>query len=204
MAHNIEFHTRMVRWMKIILPLLALGLLSTIFLLSRTIDPSQSIPFTKLKLEQIAQTTGASKPNFTGMTGDGGEIYVEADSINSDAILTGVYHGVNVVGQIETAAGAVIDVTSDQGRMNENEQMAHLIGNVVIISTDGYDFRTEVLHSRIDRIEGESDGPVYGISPFGTLDAGKMKFDSTTTGGNIKLYFSKGVTVVYKEEETED
>ena len=55
-----EFHTRFVGWMKIILPVIALGLLSTLFLLSRTVDPTQDIPVTEVDLEQRAQDQGAS------------------------------------------------------------------------------------------------------------------------------------------------
>ena len=49
-----NLHSRVVAWMKIILPRAALGLLSTLFLISRTVDPTQQPPISQIDLEQRA------------------------------------------------------------------------------------------------------------------------------------------------------
>jgi len=71
--------------MKILLPLAALGLLSTLFLLSRTVDPNQPIPVAEVGLEQRAQKQGASNATFTGVTDEGDLIKLNAEVARPDA-----------------------------------------------------------------------------------------------------------------------
>ena len=44
-------HSRVVSWLKVLFPLIALALLSTLFLLSRAIDPGQAIPFAEKEVQ---------------------------------------------------------------------------------------------------------------------------------------------------------
>ena len=48
-------HTRIVGWLKIGLPLAALAILSTLFLLSRRIEPADDLPFAQVELEDRAR-----------------------------------------------------------------------------------------------------------------------------------------------------
>ena len=43
-----KLHSRVVRLATIILPVAALALLSTVFMLARTVDPSDAIPFAEV------------------------------------------------------------------------------------------------------------------------------------------------------------
>src|SRR6056297_3765960 len=80
-----NFHSRLVAWMKIILPLLALGLLSTLFLISRNVDPTKSVPVTNIDLEQRADDLGATNPSFAGVTNRGDQVSVRAKQAKPDA-----------------------------------------------------------------------------------------------------------------------
>ena len=48
-------HSRVVGWLKILLPLAALALLSTLFLFSRGSDPTANLPFSETELNEIAR-----------------------------------------------------------------------------------------------------------------------------------------------------
>ena len=53
-------YSTVVSWAKIILPLVALGLLSTLFLFSRTPDPNRAIPFAAVDVEELAREQPAT------------------------------------------------------------------------------------------------------------------------------------------------
>ena len=79
MARADNTYSRIVAGMKILLPLVALGLLSTLFLISNTIDPSGPVPTAPIDLEQRAQSLGVTRPSFAGISGRGDEIKMRAD-----------------------------------------------------------------------------------------------------------------------------
>ncbi|MEL7087874.1 MAG: hypothetical protein AAGL98_05440, partial [Planctomycetota bacterium] len=59
-------YSRFVAWAKIILPLVALGLLSTMFLVSRDSDPAATIRIGEQEARGLAQEDGMSAPRFAG------------------------------------------------------------------------------------------------------------------------------------------
>ena len=79
-----NLHTRLVNWAKIILPLVALGLLSTVFLMSRKADISDTIPFAEVDLAQRAHDQGATNPSFAGVASGGEQILFRAASVRPD------------------------------------------------------------------------------------------------------------------------
>jgi lipopolysaccharide export system protein LptC len=63
MAAAIDGYSRLVAWLKIILPLIALGILATLFLVSRTIDPSQTIPYADVDVQDLARNQRVGAPS---------------------------------------------------------------------------------------------------------------------------------------------
>ena len=56
MAARDNVHSRVVFWLKIILPLLALAILSTLFLFSRRIDTDQALPYAEVSGSTVASS----------------------------------------------------------------------------------------------------------------------------------------------------
>src|SRR6056297_1068884 len=123
-----NFHSRLVAWMKIILPLLALGLLSTLFLISRTVDPTKNIPITSIDLEQRADDLGATNPSFAGVTNRGDQISIRADQAKPDASDPEHLMARTVAAQLRLTSGTVIDITSNRAEMNQGTLTANLEG----------------------------------------------------------------------------
>jgi len=84
MATRDNAYSRFVQWAKILFPLIALGLLSTMFLFSRNVDPSNAIPFADIDVEQIARDQQLSSPRFSGTTSGGASIIVDAETAMPD------------------------------------------------------------------------------------------------------------------------
>ena len=189
--------------MKILLPLAALGLLSTLFLISRTVDPTQQ-PTTEIDLEQRAHEQGATKPSIAGVTSGGDQVTFNATRARPD--LDDPEHLIadDVVAQMRLFRGAVIDITSDRADMHQRKLTASLEGNVNVITSNGYDINTQRLNTRFDRLHAETPGPVEGSGPPGEISAGRMLLTSDEETGVAELLFTDGVKLIYKPKENQD
>lgn len=199
-----NFHSRLVAWMKIILPLLALGLLSTLFLISRTVDPTKNIPITNIDLEQRADDLGATNPSFAGVTNRGDQISVRANQAKPDANDPEHLMAQTVVARLRLTSGTVIDITSDRAEMNQGTLTANLEGAVHVVTTNGYDLTTERLNTRLDRLFAETPGPVQGTAPVGTIEAGRMLLQTNDDSGAAHLLFTDGVKLLYTPQKVKD
>ena len=199
-----NFHSRLVAWMKIILPLLALGLLSTLFLISRSVDPTKNIPISSIDLEQRADDLGATNPSFAGVTNRGDQVSVRADQAKPDANDPEHLIARQVAAQLRLNSGTVIDITSDLAEMNQGGLTANFEGAVHVITTNGYDLTTERLNTRLDRLFAETPGPVQGSAPVGTIEAGRMLLQTDEESGAAHLLFTDGVKLLYKPQNAEE
>ena len=68
-----------VAWLRVLLPLAALAILSTLFLLSRRPDPDAAIPYARIDAEARARDPRITAPSFAGVTSDGATIALTAD-----------------------------------------------------------------------------------------------------------------------------
>lgn len=167
-----EFHTRFVGWMKIILPVIALGLLSTLFLLSRTVDPTQDIPVTEVDLEQRAQDQGASNPSFSGVTEGGEQVTFEAAMVRPDLSADGQLLADRPNAKITLDGGTVVTVTAANGRTSRNMMTAELLGEVVVTTSQGYQLNSKRIVAEFEPLTVESPGPVTGKGPPGGFGSG--------------------------------
>ncbi len=204
MAWEADLYSRAVTWAKIILPLAALALLSTLFLISRTIDPTQQPTVAQVDLEQRARDQGVSNPSFAGTTSGGDEVMFRARVARPDLENPDRLSADDVVAEIRLSEGSVIDITADHADMNQGELTASMDGNVTIETTTGYVIRTEVLEARYDRLFAETPGMVQASGPPGDLTAGKMRLTSDEDSQNAEILFTDGVKLVYKPNNPKD
>ena len=204
MATGDNLYSRLVAWMKIILPLTALGLLSTLFLLSRKVDPSDSIPFARIDLTQRASDQGATNPTFTGVTLGGDRIRFQAQAVRPDPDDRDQLRAEDVSSRIHLVRGGVVTVTSLQGSLDQRRQIAVLGGDVEIETSSGYKMRTSLLETRFDTLRVESRGAVTGSGPPGELTAGRLLLTSAKGDGAAQLLFTDGVKLIYRPPEPEE
>ena len=128
MARRTNLRSKLVAWMKILLPLAALGLLSTLFLLSRTIDPTKSIAVSQIDIEKRAQEQGASNPTFAGVTDSGDQVVVRAQSAVPNKEDMSLMHASDVDATLALKSGAVIDITAQGADVDSDAFKAQLNG----------------------------------------------------------------------------
>lgn len=190
--------------MKIILPIAALGLLSTLFLISQSVDPTKSIPMVELDLEQRAQDQGATNAAFSGVTRGGDEIMLTAVSARPSQDNPVLIEATDVNAQLNLTSSAMIDIVSKAAHLNQSDNTASLQGDVQIKTTTGYDIRTGHLNVDFNILHAESPGPVFGVGPPGELSAGRMILTNSEETGTAHLVFTERVKVIYKGHISEE
>lgn len=184
-----------VSWAKIILPMVALGLLSTVFLFSRQIDPEGAIPFADVDLEARLREQRLSKPNYATTTDDGSALTIVAESA-APILDGGGGTAENIVARLKRTDGTTIDMTSDSGMIQGSKSLT-LTGNVAIDTSDGYSLRSDKMISAMNRTDITSPGPITGTGPFGDLQAGRMHLTVPENQDGILAVFEGGVRLIY-------
>jgi lipopolysaccharide export system protein LptC len=197
MAMRDSLWSRIINWLKILLPLTALGLLSTLFLVSRNIDPTQSIPQSRADLESRTGNQQITEPNFSGVTQEGHHIAFVASSAQIDPEQTERVLANALVVQMNLAEGGQIDIVSRFANVNDTDGLAILEGDVVLTSSTGYRIETEKLITQMREVAAESAGAIIGNGPPGHLDAGKMTMTTDAESGDVHLLFTNGVKLIY-------
>lgn len=189
--------TRVINWLKILLPITALALLSTLFLLSRTVDPTKSIPVSRADLESRTGSQQITEPSFAGATEEGHLVSFIATQAKVDPDRPERVIAETIAAQIDLLNGTRINITSLIGTVDDTDGTAILEGDVVLTSSTGYRVTTELLTTSMREIAAESGGPISGNGPPGNLDAGKMSLASDPMTGEVHLLFTNGVKLIY-------
>lgn len=199
-----NLHSRVVAWMKIVLPLAALGILSTLFLVSNRFDPSRTLPVAGLDLQERAQTLGATRATLAGVTSDGHEVMLVAETARPSPENPNLILARQVSARLRLGSAATVDIEAREGAVNQHDSSADLSGDVRITTSTGYALTTDRLIARFDALYAESPGPVAGAAPAGDLTAGRMILRNRPDTEEPHLVFSNGVKLVYQPRQPGD
>jgi lipopolysaccharide export system protein LptC len=196
MSRDTDTHSRIVFWLKILLPLAALAVLSTLFLYSRNIGGDGLLPFSDVDVEELARDQRLTSPQFEGITSDGGALAVQAEVARPDP--NGGGGTANGIAATYTLGTDTASVSAEKGHLNTAAFEMRLEGGVRIETSSGYRISAEILTGRLDRTEVISPGPVTVEAPFGQITAGSMTLigEAGTHAGHV-LVFKNGVRLVY-------
>lgn len=192
----------MVRLLKVLLPLAALALLSTVFLISRSIGPTADIPFADDEIADRMRDQQVTKPYFSSTTPAGEEITVTASLARpgdgeSPAVATDLH------AWLRLTDGQVITLNADTGEVRMNQNQAKFLENVLITSTDGLRITTDELHTALRGIAAQTPGEVSGSGIIGDFTAGNMDITTKNGDGPVHMLFKNGVKLVYQPQNSE-
>ncbi len=197
-------YSRLVAGLKIILPLLALGILSTLFLLSRNVEPSQELPYADVDAREFAREQRVGAPNYTGVASNGAAITVTADSARPQLTDPKVVLARNLTAEIKQTDGSTLNISSPDGTFNTETQNAVLTAGVLVTSSDGYRLTSETLDARMDGSRAETETPVLIEGPQNRIEAGSMIMELETGQDGRAGYvvvFNEGVKLIYTPEQ---
>ncbi len=193
-----DFHSRMVGWLKVALPLAALVILSTLFLLSDRIDPSAAIPYAEVDVEDLANDPRMSAPAYAGTTEDGAGITLSANSVRPSSGNQGA-SAEGVAAMVETPDGQSIDISAATAALDDTGGVLTLFGGVTLETEAGYFLETEGITAQLDRTHVESASSVVVSAPMGDIraDSFVLKQDDANPSAYL-LVFNGGVKLVYQ------
>jgi lipopolysaccharide export system protein LptC len=198
MALSETAYSHLVAWLKVVLPLTALAILSTLFLLARTPNVEQAIPYADVDVDALAREPRMSRPDFSGVAPDGTALQMTAATARPDPSDPGLFHAETLDGQIDTPEGTRIRMRAISATVDTGRGTATLAGDVFLETSTGYAVRTEEFTARLDATLSESNGPVDVMTPFGHMTAGNfaMTRDADNPESHV-LVFSQGVDLLY-------
>lgn len=195
-------HSRIVGVLRVVLPLTALVLLSLVFLLARTIDPTQAIPLAAIDVQERARDPRLSGARFAGMTDDGAALVIVTQTARSDpqAALRLEVTGLDLL--IEGAGRETLTARSRNGVLDRGAGQFEMTGELELTASPGYDLRTQRLVGLLDTTRIEAPGPVSGFAPAGEISAGNMRMQANSTDqAGYVLVFGGGVRLLYQPED---
>lgn len=194
---KVDRYSRMVALLKVSLPLIALGILSTLFLVSRAVDPPSTIPFADSEVQERLTNQQVTGPLYTGMSANGDQIEFIAETVVNSPDKVGTNISQNVEVTVDYASGLQAILVANTAETNMSEDRSRLIGDVKIVTSHGYELESELLLVRMTTPDIFSPGPVTGHTPVGPVDAGTMHYFVTEGSEGAQLVFTKGVKLIY-------
>ena len=190
-----RLHSRLVAGLKIGLPLLALFMLSTMFLLSRDRTPEPNLPFRSLLQEGDPAEEQIGRPHFSGITTQGDMLTLTARRAHPDGAHRIVAEDLNA--RLRLNGGGEIVMQSPNATLHSDQGEAQLAGGVRIQSAMGYIIETEGLTAQLNQTQAQSHGPVTATGPVGTLKAGLMQILPAKESTDVQILFTQGVNLIY-------
>ncbi|MEL7097630.1 MAG: hypothetical protein AAGM84_02265 [Pseudomonadota bacterium] len=198
-ADGMDWYSRLVSLLKVALPLAALAILSTLFLLGRTDEPNATIPYSDAEIAERLRDQQMTGPFFTGTTANGDRIAFSAEKMTVQASGNAA---TGITAQFDLAGGGRILLLSDMGLLDIAAARAELSGAVDITSDAGLRVTSDAMTANLETGSLVSPGPIEARGPIGELTAGQMALQTSGGGGPAQLIFTNRVKLIYRPEET--
>ena len=191
-------HTRVVGWLKVALPLLALAMLSTLFLLADRIDPEDALPYAKVDVEGLARAPRMTAPSYAGTTSDGAALTLTAEEAAPGGP-DDPARASRLRLDLKTPDGGTTELRAAQALVDQSARQLVLSGGVTMTTSTGYRLETAEVVAELDRSGLESRGEVVATGPAGEIRADGMSLrQDNRTPGTYLLVFNGGVRLVYR------
>lgn len=195
-------HSRVVARLKVLLPVTALAILSTLFLLSDQRGDPRNLPYSQTEIDRIVQDRQVQAPDYAGLTADGSAITLRATTATPDPTDARRMTATDAVATLETPGGGLLNLTATRAILDSGAGTLRLEDGVRIRSNAGYELETQALEAGLDLTHVASDGAVLGRGPVGTLRAGLLELRDDA--GDYRLWFTDGVKMLYLPGERVD
>jgi lipopolysaccharide export system protein LptC len=191
-------HTRLVGWLKVALPLTALAILSTLFLVARRIDPEAALPYAEVDVEDLAREPRMTAPTYAGTTSDGAALTLSAaEAQPADA--QGPASATAMRLDLSTPDGGETTLLAIRAVLDQSGRQVLLSGGVTVTTSTGYRLETAEVAAKLDRTGLESRTGVVATSPAGRIRAdGMVLSQDDRTPGAYVLVFKGDVRLVYQ------
>ncbi len=195
MARSHNSYSRMVSWLKILLPLIALGVLGTVFLFNSEDGFEIGFTFSRTDIETLERGSFIKNPQVNGITKKGEPFYLLADEIrpmdddNSLVVIT------NLDVEFQFSSDTWTKITSESALMDVTAQTVWFETGGRLETSDGNVALVDSLHLLMASGELQGSG-IVADGPLGQISAENFRIESSE-GENRVLWFENNVRMVY-------
>ncbi|MCB9987910.1 MAG: LPS export ABC transporter periplasmic protein LptC [Rhodospirillales bacterium] len=190
-------YTRFVRWMRVVLPLMAVGIVGILMAWPRVEETFEAIPKENLIPQAVIGKNELVSPRFESEDESQQPFTITAtralqSSDDPDMVLLE-----QPMADITLKSGDWIAVESQKGTYRQEKKQLMLTGAVKLFHDQGYELQTEKLLVDLQAQEAWSDQPVSGHGPAGTLQASGMQAENISERliftGPAKLVLNRAI-----------
>ena len=190
-----DSYSAFVVWVKTLLPIVALGMLSTIFLFSGKVDVTQSLPYAKFNIAEIIREQRITKPYFSGVFNNNTEIILSAAYASSDIKNVDILNITELSIVLKSPTAKTIRITAGLGTLNSASQKAVISNDVHLTAIPGFWLKTNNLTVDLKQGVATANNVFQSRTGFGTINAGKLVVQMIAN--EQQIIFTNGVRLIY-------
>jgi len=200
LSHN--SYSRMVAWLKILLPLIALGVLGTVFLFNSEDSFEAGFTFSRADIESLESGSFIKNPQVNGITKKGEPFYLLADEIRPMASDESLFVITNLNVEFRFSSDIWAKVTSESALMDVTAQTVWFESGGRLETSDGNVAVVDTLHLLMASGELQGSG-IVANGPLGRVSADNFRVESND-GENRVLWFENNVRMLYDLQNESD
>ena len=203
---NTNIGAQAMRIVRLVLPLGAIALLSTVFLFSRSIDPQRAVELANIDVAELAREPRIGAARFAAVTPDETAMTVTAESVRSGQVLQQnaplLLSLENPAGVLTFASERLVEFRGQKGRIDQAEDLIRLDGDVRLETSDGYSAHMPELLAALSKTHIKGIGGVIAEGPPGEISADFVELmPSPANPGGYLLAFRGNVRLLYVPED---
>ena len=167
-------YSALVAWLKTLLPIAALGLLSTIFLFSGKVDVTQSLPYAEHNVAEIIREQRITQPYFTHIASNGTEITLSAAYASPQFENADILEIIDLFVVLRSTSDRTVQVTAGQGALDSATQTAQISKNVHIAALPDFWVTTEALDMNLKQGVASAIGGFQAHTSFNITRLGRL------------------------------
>ena len=192
-------YSTLVAIFKVMLPCLALIILSSLFLLPDTRTKIQALNTIDKSTLNIVKNSGIKKLSVKGTLASGSNLELYATEImtkNNDKNIVEINE---ISARLELNRNNWATASAKKGIVNISEQTTEMVGKVSVKGSNDVLIETSDLKVFYAKSLVKTEGAVFMKGPFGTIKAGSAEFYDMNENSGIGyvLLFNKGVKMQY-------
>ena len=195
MARGHGIYSRVVAWLKILLPLIALAVLGTVFLITSDDGFEAGFTFSRADIETLETGSFIKNPQINGVTDMGEPFHLIAERILPQNGNNNFVEVVKLTGEFAFQSGDWVKIIADSALMDVQAQTIVFETGGQMETSDGNNARVDrlLVHLETGEISGEG---ILANGPLGRISADQFRIESNE-GENRVLWFENNVSMRY-------
>ncbi|CUX81819.1 MAG: lipopolysaccharide export system permease component LptC [Roseibaca calidilacus] len=195
----------LTRALRLGLPLSAVLLLMTVFLVSRAIDPSSAPGIADMDPADLTREPRIATARFAGVTRDGTALTISAGSVRSgtQTIEAGplMLTFLDPEGVMRFPDSSSLRFDASRALLDQTEGVLTAQGPVMLENSDGYDLELGALTAQLDQTRLTGTDGINGTAPAGRIRADALELTrSGGPDGGYRLAFTGNVRLLYSPD----